>query len=968
MLEFFTNPGYLAAAGALISAPIIIHLINRMRFKRIAWAAMEFLLKAQKKMRKRLIIEQLILLALRCFLVALVGLLVMRFVGFAGETPGKQAMHIVVLDDTLSMTDEWKEGDGARNCFTVAKNDVLLGKIVKTLGQTAATDRLMLIPLSRFLTEKGYSPKVYEKLNDGAKFKEFKDDLDALPCSKLHVDMVQGVKKVREIINNNPEAAITLHILSDFRQRDWEVAKTEQSDGAAAESKDAEENLHSIIAKMTHDRKDLKVRLVDTVYPYRVAGQGGVPVAHENVGIVDLRAGTRIAGRDMPVPFTITLANFSSREVEVYIGIYDDATNIEFFEAAQNFNPPMPLKIPADKRDFTATFELRFNPQIKPGEPYYAQISARLESGQRGKLEGDAISGDNIRHAAVEIRDKVPILVIDGEGSRGRQENQDSFFLNTAIISVPGASYELVNGDELGGGVATKALERPDIRQYPSIFLLNVRELTDKQLANLEAYVKEGGGLGVFLGPQVNPAFYNKKFYNQGKGVFPAPLRETYFPPPNEDPLKLEFTGLPQLHIREKLFGNLDAVPIFGQVFKDTEQLKRLQDLPIKRYFQVPRSEWRQIPGKTFELATLPNRQPITSFAKATLDVFRGKQLEEVLKMDEFQRYRTAMDRHRLRIERLVSPSSEEQTGALAKALDDLLHDKGKGDGRDKDFPNLTEFWSNSLPKIAGLREDITRLAEQANYGDPFVVTSQYGKGRVVAVMSTAGKEWSDWGGGSDASLIFQPFIWEMQNYLSSQGSDANLTVGTPVEVVVDSEPYKQKGTTRLKMARIFYQIEPGKSAKAVKQSEQFGVEAPADGKGKNLVYFNFDKNNEPGLYVGLLKIDDGSERQPVVASYAQTFNVDTLKEGALGRISSEEIERGIIRAAATDSVLFEGPSIPSDSLVKRKSDFSESPWLYLIFIAVLIAEQALAVHLSFHLKGSETDALSRATAVKQAA
>jgi hypothetical protein len=56
MLELFTNPGFLAVAGALISAPIIIHLINRMRFKRLRWAAMEFLLKAQKRNRRRLII------------------------------------------------------------------------------------------------------------------------------------------------------------------------------------------------------------------------------------------------------------------------------------------------------------------------------------------------------------------------------------------------------------------------------------------------------------------------------------------------------------------------------------------------------------------------------------------------------------------------------------------------------------------------------------------------------------------------------------------------------------------------------------------------------------------------------------------------------------------------------------------------------------------------------------------------
>ena len=79
MLELFTNPGYLAAAGALISAPIIIHLINRMRFKRLRWAAMEFLLKSQKRNRRRLIIEQLILLVLRILLVLLIGLLLARF-------------------------------------------------------------------------------------------------------------------------------------------------------------------------------------------------------------------------------------------------------------------------------------------------------------------------------------------------------------------------------------------------------------------------------------------------------------------------------------------------------------------------------------------------------------------------------------------------------------------------------------------------------------------------------------------------------------------------------------------------------------------------------------------------------------------------------------------------------------------------------------------------------------------------
>src|SRR5438270_2970177 len=100
MIELFTNPGYVAAGGALISSPIIIHLINRMRFKRLRWAAMEFLLKAQKRSRRRLIIEQLLLLLLRCLLVLLTVLLVSRFLGLSiGANAEQETLHVVLLDD-----------------------------------------------------------------------------------------------------------------------------------------------------------------------------------------------------------------------------------------------------------------------------------------------------------------------------------------------------------------------------------------------------------------------------------------------------------------------------------------------------------------------------------------------------------------------------------------------------------------------------------------------------------------------------------------------------------------------------------------------------------------------------------------------------------------------------------------------------------------------------------------------------
>src|SRR5271165_3047238 len=206
-MEFFAHPWYMAAGGALISAPIIIHLINRMRFKRIRWAAMEFLLKAQKRNRRRLIIEQLILLALRCLLVALVGLMVSRFVGYSfADIGSKPALHVVLLDDTLSMNDQWKDSDTIKDAFAVAKNDVLFEKIAKSIAQSGAGDKLALFTLSQ-TSDSVFKPKIYEKLNDPKKLEDFRKDLEQLEASQLHVPVFKGVQKMQELAAKNSKAA-----------------------------------------------------------------------------------------------------------------------------------------------------------------------------------------------------------------------------------------------------------------------------------------------------------------------------------------------------------------------------------------------------------------------------------------------------------------------------------------------------------------------------------------------------------------------------------------------------------------------------------------------------------------------------------------------------------------------------------------------------------------------------------------
>ena len=70
LANHFFNPTFVAGGACLIAAPIIIHLINRMRYKRVRFAAMEFLLASQQRNRRRLLLEQLLLLLLRILIVA----------------------------------------------------------------------------------------------------------------------------------------------------------------------------------------------------------------------------------------------------------------------------------------------------------------------------------------------------------------------------------------------------------------------------------------------------------------------------------------------------------------------------------------------------------------------------------------------------------------------------------------------------------------------------------------------------------------------------------------------------------------------------------------------------------------------------------------------------------------------------------------------------------------------------------
>src|SRR5256885_15256958 len=71
------NP-WLALGAVAVASPIIIHLLSKRKFKIVDWAAMDFLLDANRRNRRRVKLENLILLLLRCLACILLAMLVTR--------------------------------------------------------------------------------------------------------------------------------------------------------------------------------------------------------------------------------------------------------------------------------------------------------------------------------------------------------------------------------------------------------------------------------------------------------------------------------------------------------------------------------------------------------------------------------------------------------------------------------------------------------------------------------------------------------------------------------------------------------------------------------------------------------------------------------------------------------------------------------------------------------------------------
>ena len=223
MSSFLVSPWLFIGGLIAIASPVIIHLLNRRRFKRVDWAAMDFLLEAQRINRRRVKLEEFILLLLRCLAMALIGLLLARpFLNInpSGIFKSGQTERIIVLDDSLSMA----AATGARAPIEEASD--MLQKLIEGL---AAGNDDNLITVIRTTDPERFAPNGLPltdasmgELLDEFKDIEVKDSAGDLATALLSVE--RSFKDEKASLNR------VVHVFTDLRQRDWKGSAEAGSD------------------------------------------------------------------------------------------------------------------------------------------------------------------------------------------------------------------------------------------------------------------------------------------------------------------------------------------------------------------------------------------------------------------------------------------------------------------------------------------------------------------------------------------------------------------------------------------------------------------------------------------------------------------------------------------------------------------------------------------------------------------
>lgn len=196
----------LAIAGlAAMAVPILIHLLWRRQRTPIEWAAMRFLIEAYRRHRRRLRLEQVLLLLVRCLIPALLGVALARPLLDRAPLPGANLSRTVylIIDDGMASGLTIEGAATALNGHVGAARRIIRG--------LNAGDRVGVITAAR--------PASILLSPPTADHRAVIELLDSLEPSASRTDLAGALEHPRQALSRrqDQDEQVVVHLLSDFR-------------------------------------------------------------------------------------------------------------------------------------------------------------------------------------------------------------------------------------------------------------------------------------------------------------------------------------------------------------------------------------------------------------------------------------------------------------------------------------------------------------------------------------------------------------------------------------------------------------------------------------------------------------------------------------------------------------------------------------------------------------------------------
>jgi hypothetical protein len=523
-----------------VAIPILIHLLNRQKATLVDWGAMRFLLESLTSRSRRILIEEIILMALRCLIIALAVLAMARlFVPTRSIIPWSVVLPAVLTAAVCA-------GIAAAVWSSRRARWILLAAAaVLFAGSVAAT------VVENYLQSRRWS------LSGGER--DVAILIDGSTSMNLAVDgqtnFKRAIDEARAVVQAcGPADAVSLFVAgpvprpvvpnptADRKELQDAFKKMAPTGGpmravdsliAAAASLGQGRNPAKKIVLITDGQSvgwdlgsEARWQFLSTalqefpVPPQVVCRTLPLPKTVRNVALGDIKFSRKVVGTDRPVRIDVAVINSGTTVVEpLSVELSVDGAKAGRQETAE--------LLPGAAE--TVRFDHLF------GRPGLHVVSANV-------LSVDEIPADNAAFRVVEAINKMPVLVVEGDASTGPLDSAAAFL---SIALMP-ADDEHVGRDEIPAlptdtatapgfhpglplvvltTVAAPEIQSvPDFHKYNLVILANVPQLPAATAANLKAFVQDGGGLLIVPGDSCLPAFYNAWMSDAGEPFVPAAL------------------------------------------------------------------------------------------------------------------------------------------------------------------------------------------------------------------------------------------------------------------------------------------------------------------------------------------------------------------------------------------------------------------------------------------------------------